>query len=89
MTSRPDQRLRDFRGGALCKRSFGRVLRCSLFGFTVSFLPLLTSLSLGFLHGTFVLMFGVIGTNSWGRVLVDYREKGSARDGTLRRLATQ
>jgi hypothetical protein len=38
-----------------------RVLWCALFGFAVSFLPLVTSLSMGFLHGPFVLTFGLLG----------------------------
>lgn len=38
-----------------------RVLWCGLFGFAMSFLPLLSSLAMGFLHGPFVLTFGLVG----------------------------
>jgi hypothetical protein len=48
--------------GILARRNIGwRALWCALFGFAMSFLPLLTSLSMGFMHGPFVLMFGVLG----------------------------
>jgi hypothetical protein len=48
--------------GILAGRNIGRrALWCALFGFAMSFLPLLSSLSMGFLHGPFVLMFGVLG----------------------------
>jgi hypothetical protein len=46
----------------LAGRNVGRrVLWCGLFGFAMSFLPLLSSLAMGFLHGPFVLMFGLVG----------------------------
>lgn len=41
-----------------------RILWCALFGFAVSFLPLLTSLRIGFVHGPFLLLFGLIGAVS-------------------------
>ena len=48
--------------GLLAKRSIGwRAPWCGLFGFAVSFLPLLTSLWMGYLNGPWVLMFGAIG----------------------------
>jgi Family of unknown function (DUF5413) len=48
--------------GVLANRNIGwRVLWSGFFGFAMAFLPLLTSLSMGFIHGPFVLMFGAIG----------------------------
>jgi hypothetical protein len=48
--------------GILARRNIGyRVLWCALFGYAMSFIPLLSSLSMGFLHGPFVLMFGLLG----------------------------
>jgi len=48
--------------GILARWNIGsRALWCALFGFAMSFLPLLASLSMGFLHGPFVLMFGLLG----------------------------
>lgn len=48
--------------GILAKRNVGyRVFWCALFGYAMSFLPLSSSLSMGFLHGPFVLMFGLLG----------------------------
>jgi len=48
--------------GVLAKRDIGyRVVWCALFGFAMSFLPLLSSLAMGFLHGPFVLLFGLLG----------------------------
>jgi hypothetical protein len=41
-----------------------RILWCAVFGFAVSFLPLLTSLMIGFIHGPFLLLFGLIGAVS-------------------------
>jgi hypothetical protein len=38
-----------------------RVAWCALFGFVVSFLPLLGALSMGFLHGPYVAIFGLLG----------------------------
>jgi hypothetical protein len=38
-----------------------RPLWCALFGFVAAFLPLATSFAMGFLHGPFVLAFGLIG----------------------------
>jgi hypothetical protein len=47
-----------------------RVLWCTLFGFAVSFVPLVTPLAMGFVHGPYLLIFGFIGavpaaTCSW------------------------
>jgi hypothetical protein len=48
--------------GILARRNIGyRVLWCALFGYAMSFVPLLSSLSKGFLHGPFLLMFGLLG----------------------------
>jgi hypothetical protein len=38
-----------------------RIWLCAGAGFFVAFLPLLTSMSAGFIHGPWVLMFGVVG----------------------------
>jgi len=48
--------------GLLARRNIAwRPLWCALFGFAASFLPLLTSFAMGFLHGPFVLLFGLLG----------------------------
>ena len=48
--------------GWLAKREIRfRVAWCALFGFVVSFLPLLGALSMGFLHGPYVAIFGLLG----------------------------
>jgi len=48
--------------GWLAKRGIRfRVAWCALFGFVVSFLPLLGALSMGFLHGPYVAIFGLPG----------------------------
>jgi hypothetical protein len=48
--------------GWLAKRGTRfRVAWCALFGFVVSFLPLLGALSIGFLHGPYVAIFGLLG----------------------------
>jgi hypothetical protein len=48
--------------GVLANRNIGwRILWSGIFGFAMAFLPLLTSLSMGFIHGPFVLLFGAIG----------------------------
>jgi len=48
--------------GILARRNIDyRVLWCALFGYAMSFIPLLSSLSMGFLHGPFVLIFGLLG----------------------------
>lgn len=48
--------------GILARRNIRyRVLWCALFGYAMGFIPLLSSLSKGFLHGPFVLMFGLLG----------------------------
>jgi uncharacterized membrane protein YjgN (DUF898 family) len=48
--------------GWLAKRGIRfRVAWCALFGFVVSFLPLLGALSMGFLHGPYVAIFGLLG----------------------------
>jgi hypothetical protein len=46
----------------LAKRGSRRpVLWCTLLGFGVSFLPLLPALAMAFIHGPFVLIFGLLG----------------------------
>jgi hypothetical protein len=48
--------------GRLARRGVRyRVGWSTLFGFAVSFLPLLGALSMGFLHGPFVAIFGLLG----------------------------
>ena len=48
--------------GWLAKRGVRfRVVWSALFGFSVSFLPLVGALSMGFLHGPFVDIFGLLG----------------------------
>jgi hypothetical protein len=47
---------------ALARRGVSRrVLWCALFGFCASFLPLSSAFAMGFLHGPFVLIFGLVG----------------------------
>ena len=47
----------------LARRRFRyRVLWCALFGFAVSFIPLVMPLAMGFIHGPYLLMFGLVGT---------------------------
>jgi hypothetical protein len=38
-----------------------RIACCALFGFAASFLPLLGALSMGFMHGPFIAIFGLVG----------------------------
>jgi hypothetical protein len=48
--------------GWLAKRGIRfRVAWRALFGFVVSFLPLLGALSMGFLHGPYLTIFGLLG----------------------------
>ena len=48
--------------GWLAKRGVRyRVGWSTLFGFAMSFIPLLGALAMGFLHGPFVAMFGLLG----------------------------
>jgi len=47
---------------ALARRGIGRrVLWCALLGFGASFLPLASAFAMGFLHGPWVLIFGLVG----------------------------
>ena len=46
----------------LTNRNFKKhVILCTIFGFAISFLPLLLPLGMGFLHGPYVLAFGLVG----------------------------
>ena len=48
--------------GILARRNIGyRILWCALCGYAVSFLPVLSSLSMGFVHGPLLLIFGLVG----------------------------
>jgi hypothetical protein len=48
--------------GVLAKRHVRhRVFWCALAGFAVSFLPIAGALSMGYIHGPFLLLFGLLG----------------------------
>jgi hypothetical protein len=59
-----------------------RVALCALFGFVVSFLPLLGALSMGFLYGPYVAIFGLLGAGARGCLLMAFRQPGAASPAT-------